>query len=69
MMFAVQMTVHTALQVMPTQILFGQEAIFNIPFEVVWQLVQMYKQVLIKKENAQRMQGENLICTIWETYC
>ncbi len=37
MMFAVQTTVHTTLQALPTQLVFGRDAILNIPFEVDWQ--------------------------------
>ncbi len=50
-MFAVQTIVHTTLQVMPTQLMFGRDAILNLPFEADWQLIQRHKQVLIKKDN------------------
>ncbi len=39
------------LQMLPTQLVFGRDAILNIPFEVDWQQIQRRKQVLIKKDN------------------
>ncbi len=46
------MTVHTVLQAMPTQLMFGQDVILNVPCKLGWQQVQMSKQALIKKDNA-----------------
>ena len=51
-MFAVRTTAHTTLQATPAQLVFGRDAILNIPFEADWQLIKMRKQERIKKDNA-----------------
>ncbi len=39
------------LQALPTQLMFGQDVILNIPFKVDWQQIRRRKKVLIKKDN------------------
>ena len=48
-MFAVRTTAHTTLQATPAQLVFGRDAILNIPFEADWQLIKMRKQERIRK--------------------
>ena len=50
-MFAVRTTVHTTLQATPAQLVFGRDAIMNIPFEADWKIIQLRKQERIKKDN------------------
>ncbi len=39
------------LQALPTQLMFGRDAILNILFKVDWQLIRRCKEVLTKKDN------------------
>ena len=48
-MFAVRTTVHTTLKASPAQLVFGRDAILNIPFEADWQLIKLRKQARIKE--------------------
>ena len=52
-MFAVRTTVHTTLQATPAQLVFGSDAIMNIPFEADWKIIKLRKQERIKKDNEQ----------------
>ena len=50
-MFAVRSTVSTTTQATPTQLVFGRDAIFNIPFKANWDYIRQRKQDLINKNN------------------
>ena len=50
-MFAVRTTVHTTLNATPAQLVFGRDAILNIPYEANWKLVKLRKQERIKRDN------------------
>ena len=50
-MFAVRTTVHTTLQATPAQLVFGRDAILNIPFEADWQLIKRRRQERIRRDN------------------
>ena len=50
-MFAVRTTVHTTLNATPAQLVFGRDAILNIPYEANWKLVKLRKQQRIKRDN------------------
>jgi len=49
--FAMRATVHTTLKASPMQIVFGRDAMFNIPFTANWQQIKKRKQTLINKNN------------------
>ena len=55
-------TVHTTLKASPTQLVFGRDARFNIPFTAKWQQIRKRKQSLIdrnkKRENKRRRKYE-----------
>lgn len=57
--FAVRATVHTTTQATPMQLVYGRDAIFNIPFQANWEHIRQRKQALInknnKRENAKRI--------------
>ena len=57
-MFATRATVHTTLQATPSQLVFGRDALLNIPFKADWALIRERKQKLIninnKRENRTR---------------
>ena len=57
--FAVRSTIHTTLQATPAQLVFGRDAMLNIPFTADWKAIQERKQKLIEqntaKENAKRL--------------
>ena len=50
-MFAIRSTVHTNIQHIPSQLVFGRDEILNIKQEANWQSIKQRKQVLIKKGN------------------
>ena len=52
-MFAVRTTVHTTLQATPAQLVFGRDAIMNIPFKADWRMIKQRKQEQIKRDNDQ----------------
>jgi len=51
-------TVHTAARAMPTQLVFGRDAMLNATFQADWQFIRKRKQRLIiqnnKRENTKR---------------
>jgi len=55
---AMNSTVHTTARAMPTQLLFGRDAMLNASFQADWQFIKERKQWLIiqnnKQENAKR---------------
>ena len=51
-MFALRATHHTTLQASPTQLVFGRDAMLNIPFTVDWNKIKERKQNLINKNNS-----------------
>jgi len=55
---AVNSTVHATSRVMPTQLVFGRDAMLNASFQADWQFIKERKQRLIlqnnKRENAKR---------------
>ena len=57
--FAVRATIHTTLKATPMQLVFGRDAMLNIPFTANWKVIQQRKQQLIEqnnaKENAKRL--------------
>jgi hypothetical protein len=57
-MFAIRLTYHTTLQATPSQLVFGQDAIFNVQFEANWNLIRERKQRIIRKNN----EAENAKC-------
>ena len=48
-MFAIQATIHTTLQASPMQLVFGCDAMLNIPFEANWNYIKNVKQHIIEK--------------------
>ena len=48
-MFAIRSTYNTA-----TQLVFGRDAIFNIPFKASWDVIKQRKQDIINKNNKKR---------------
>ena len=48
---AVCSTVHTTTRAMPTQLVFGRDAILNVSFEADWQCIKQRKQTLIQQNN------------------
>ena len=63
--FAMRATVHTTLKASPTQLVFGRDAMFNIPFTANWPQIRKRKQSLIDKnnqrENKRRRKYEYLV--------
>jgi hypothetical protein len=57
--FGVRATVHTTTQATPSQLVFGRDAILNVPFQANWKRIQERKQKLIatnnRRENAKRV--------------
>lgn len=58
-MFAIRSTYHTTTQATPTQLVFGRDAMFNIPFKANWDYIKQRKQKIIdmnnQKENKKRL--------------
>ena len=50
-MYAKRATVHTTLNTIPIQLVFGRDTNLNIQFETDWQLIKKRKNKLIKKNN------------------
>ena len=50
-MFAVRSTVSTTTQATPSQLVFGRDAVFNIPFKANWDYIRQRKQNIINKNN------------------
>ena len=46
-MFTMWSTMHTTKQHKPSQLVFGRDAILNINYDAIWQLIKQSKQVLI----------------------
>ena len=46
-MFALRVTVHTATQYTPEQLVFGQDSILNTRHEENWQIIKKRKQEII----------------------
>ena len=46
-----QSTVHTVMQAMPMQLVFGRDAIVYLMFDANWQLIRQQKQAAIHKNN------------------
>ena len=44
-------TVHTTLKASPMQLVFGRDAMFNIPFTTNWKDIRKRKQIIIDKNN------------------
>ena len=61
--FAIWSKVHTSTQHIPSQLIFGWDAILNINQEANWQFIKQRKQGLIRKKIA----VDNLICITLET--
>jgi RNase H-like domain found in reverse transcriptase/Reverse transcriptase (RNA-dependent DNA polymerase)/Integrase zinc binding domain len=57
--FAVRATVHTTSQATPMQLVFGRDAILNIPMQANWKHIEQRKQALIiannRRENSKRI--------------
>ena len=57
--FAVRATLHTTTRATPMQLVFGRDAMLNIPFTANWKLIEDRKRKLIehnnKRENKKRM--------------
>ena len=49
--FAMRATVHTTLKASPMQLVFGRDAMFNIPFIADWTNIRKQKQRVIEKNN------------------
>ena len=49
--FAMRATVHTTLRANPMQIVFGRDAMFNIPFGADWTNIRKRKQMVIERNN------------------
>ena len=50
-MFAIQSIVHNITQHIPSQLVFGRDAILNINQEANWQLIKQRKRAFINKGN------------------
>jgi len=50
-MFALRATYHTTLQATPCQLVFGQDAMFNVKFQADWQLIKQKQQKIIQQNN------------------
>ena len=48
-MFAIRATYHTTLQALPSQLVFGRDAILNTQFKANWELIRQQKQDIICK--------------------
>ena len=67
--FAVRATIHTTTRATPIQLVFGRDAMLNIPFTANWKLIEERKRKLIernnKRENSKRLdhtyQAEDLV--------
>ena len=57
--FAVRSTVHTTTKATPMQLVFGRDAMLNIPFTANWKFIEARKRKLIernnKRENSKRI--------------
>ena len=51
-MFAIRATLHTTLNVTPSQLVFGRDAILNTKYEADWAYIRDRKQKLINYNNA-----------------
>ena len=51
MSLAIRATFHTTLKASPSQLVFGQDPILNIPFEANWEMIRRNKQKIFKKNN------------------
>eukprot|EP00957_Ditylum_brightwellii_P192846 14683255-Ditylum_brightwellii.AAC.1 len=49
--FATRTTVHTTMQAIPMQLVFGRDAILNVKHEANWKYIDERKEKLIKKNN------------------
>ena len=49
--FAVRATLHTTTQATPIQLVFGRDAMLNIPFTANWKYIEQRKQKQISKDN------------------
>ena len=58
--FAVRATIHTTTRATPIQLVFGRDAMLNIPFTANWKLIEERKRKLIernnKRENSKRLE-------------
>ena len=66
-MFAIGSTVHTTIQHILSQLVFGRDAILDINQEANWQLIKQRKQALMNKTIKKKTVVDNLICTALET--
>ena len=55
-MFAVRSTYNTTTQATAMQLVFGRDAIFNIPFKANWDAIRQRKQDIIDKNNEKENQ-------------
>ena len=64
-MFAIQSTVHTAIQYTPSQLVFDRDTILSINQEANWQSIKLCKQPLINKTNQKenRCRQSHVYCT------
>ena len=49
--FAVRATIHTITKVTPIQLVYGRDAMLNIPFTANWKFIEERKRLLINKNN------------------
>ena len=49
--YSMRYTIHTTMQPMPMQLVFGHDAIINLTFDVNWHMIKQRKQLLINKNN------------------
>lgn len=49
--FAVRATIHTTTKVTHMQLVYGRDAMLNIPFTVNWKFIEERKRLLINKNN------------------
>ena len=75
--FAVRSTLHTTLKATPMQLVFGRDAMLNIPIAANWKLIQKRKQKLIninkKRENLRQFShtykvGEKVLIKVQEQH-
>jgi hypothetical protein len=50
--FATRATVHTTLNALPSQLVFGRDAMLNMEFHADWEYIRQRKQKRINKNNA-----------------
>eukprot|EP00957_Ditylum_brightwellii_P202491 15330430-Ditylum_brightwellii.AAC.1 len=65
--FATRATVHTPIQAIPTQLVFGRDTILNVKHEENWKYIHERKKKIIKKIIRIKTRKENFTTNKWQT--